>query len=101
MYAGRTIEEADSASLFENPRHPYTVGLFGAMPGAGRRKARLKEIPGMVPPLHERPAGCAFAPRCELARADCRASVPSLAGAGPAHAVACLVVSSPGVELTG
>ena len=92
MYAGRTIEEADSASLFANPKHPYTAGLFGAMPSSGNRKSRLTEIPGMVPPLHEHSAGCTFAPRCEQARAECRMGVPALMPAGPAHWVACPVV---------
>jgi peptide/nickel transport system ATP-binding protein len=93
MYAGRTIEEADAATLFAHPRHPYTIGLFGSMPGQGRRKSRLKEIPGMVPALHERPAGCAFAPRCGLVQPACRAWVPTLVGADGAHAVACRVVT--------
>jgi peptide/nickel transport system ATP-binding protein len=93
MYAGRTIEEADSETLFGNPMHPYTVGLFGSMPGAGGRKSRLKEIPGMVPPLHDRPPGCAFAPRCEQARPSCRVQVPISSAVGPNHAVACPVVA--------
>ena len=94
MYSGRSIEEADSAAFFAAPRHPYTLGLFGSMPGPGRRKSRLKEIPGMVPPLHTRQSGCAFAPRCEFVIDRCRSDTPALVEREGGHSVACHVVAA-------
>jgi oligopeptide/dipeptide ABC transporter ATP-binding protein len=95
MYAGRKVEEASAAELFERPGHPYTTGLLGSIPNVevaahirGRR-TRLNEIKGMVPPLTGLPQGCTFAPRCGLASAECRAAYPPLAEHRPGHWVAC------------
>jgi oligopeptide/dipeptide ABC transporter ATP-binding protein len=63
MYAGRIVEEARVRDLFRDPRHPYTRGLLGSMPG-GARGARLQAIQGTVPPLGQLPPGCPFSPRC-------------------------------------
>jgi oligopeptide/dipeptide ABC transporter ATP-binding protein len=63
MYAGRIVEEAPVRELFRDPRHPYTRGLLGSIPG-GARGSKLKAIHGTVPPLGHLPPGCAFAPRC-------------------------------------
>ncbi len=86
MYAGRVVEEGPTAGVFAGMAHPYTRALFAASPHeAGGLPA---PIPGQVPdPLH-RPPGCAFAPRCARAAADCTRAVPKLLGAG-AHRVAC------------
>jgi len=103
MYAGRVVESGRTDDVFAHMAHPYTRGLFAASPraamlaparGAGGRKPRLLAIPGQVPdPLH-RPAGCAFAPRCPRAQADCRIAPPPLAPLGRPdrrdHAAACL-----------
>src|SRR5215831_12179765 len=96
MYAGKKVEEADVDALFEQPLHPYTLGLLasiprltsmgGAPPGTG---GRLKEIPGVVPPLYRLPEGCAFAPRCPFADDKCRASYPPLEQKRPRHWAAC------------
>ncbi|WP_270936241.1 ABC transporter ATP-binding protein, partial [Falsiroseomonas oryzae] len=67
MYAGRIVEEASVTDLFDHPTHPYTQGLFGATPAREQVRARLREIPGMVPSLAARPPGCAFAARCAVA----------------------------------
>jgi oligopeptide/dipeptide ABC transporter ATP-binding protein len=68
MYASRLVELADVKSLFAEPLHPYTHGLFRSLPHLGEKKQRLDTIPGSVPsPLHL-PAGCAFHPRCSLTR---------------------------------
>jgi peptide/nickel transport system ATP-binding protein len=91
MYAGRIVEEAPVLELFDRPAHPYTRGLLASVPhGAGRRRRRLPEIPGVVPSLREPIAGCAFAPRCPLAIDACRAEAPALREVGPAHRAACL-----------
>jgi len=94
MYAGRKVEEAPVAALFRRPRHPYTVGLLGSVPrivrGSPPPRTRLAEIPGMLPSLSERLAGCAFAPRCSLATEACRrAPPPPLKEQAPHHFAAC------------
>jgi oligopeptide/dipeptide ABC transporter ATP-binding protein len=93
MYAGRKVEEAAAAELFDNPGHPYTKGLLGSIPhldaAAHSRRARLNEIKGMVPSLFDLPAGCSFAARCSLATDECRATVPPLEQHRPGHWVAC------------
>jgi peptide/nickel transport system ATP-binding protein len=93
MYAGRTVEEAPVAQLYRNPRHPYTQGLFGAVPRLGSSlsdgESRLAEIPGVVPSLKERIPGCVFASRCTLAADICRQAAPGLEAKAPAHRAAC------------
>jgi oligopeptide/dipeptide ABC transporter ATP-binding protein len=93
MYAGRIVEEAPVAALFESPQHPYTAGLLGAValeravPGT-----RLPEIGGSVPSLLALPPGCAFAPRCARAVAACaQARPPLLPRGGSARRSACFV----------
>ena len=85
MYAGRKIEEAATAALFAAPQHPYTRGLLAASPeiqpgdvSTSRERARLTEIPGMVPALDAMPPGCRFAPRCPELRPGCTAAPPPL-----------------------
>ena len=94
MYAGRKVEEAPVAALFARPAHPYTVGLLGAVPklvaeAGGTARTRLAEIPGLVPSLRARIAGCAFAPRCARADDRCRTEAPALRPLGPGHEAAC------------
>ena len=77
MYAGEIVEQAPVIDIFARPRHPYTKGLLGSIPGKDQIEngARLKAIPGTVPPLHDMPKGCAFAPRCQYASAGCEQPV--------------------------
>jgi oligopeptide/dipeptide ABC transporter ATP-binding protein len=100
MYAGRVVEEADKRAIFRSPRHPYTIGLLGSIPRVDQsrragemRKTRLDAIPGQAPPPLDRPAGCAFAPRCAMAIDACRAAEPPLVPVGPAHSSACIRVA--------
>jgi len=94
MYAGRKVEEASVAALFETPLHPYTVGLLRSVPSLepdsddGRRR-RLTEIPGMVPSLLDIPPGCRFAPRCPFATEECVAAEPPLTEHRPGQWAAC------------
>lgn len=93
MYAGRKVEEADVADLFENPLHPYTRGLLASVPrpqtSDGEPRRRLAEIPGMVPQLDTAPRGCTFAPRCEIAVGRCDSEIPLLEEKAPKHWAAC------------
>ena len=93
MYAGRKVEEARVSELFRSPRHPYTQGLLGALPRLGSslnvKATRLVEIPGAVPSLKQRIAGCVFASRCALARDVCRHVPPALELKAPGHLAAC------------
>ena len=92
MYAGRLMETADAATLFRNPRNPYTVGLLGSIPVLGNTEGgRLRAIPGIVPSLFSLPEGCRFSDRCPEAFADCRRVVPPLAAVGENHFVRCLL----------
>jgi peptide/nickel transport system ATP-binding protein len=93
MYAGRKVEEAPVASLFETPRHPYTRGLLEALPKLGSslsgRAGRLAEIPGIVPSLKRKIEGCVFAERCSMATDVCRSLAPAMEQKAPHHGVAC------------
>ncbi len=88
MYAGAVVEEAETATLFRHPRHPYTVGLLRCLPRPGDSKAvgQLEPIPGRLPPATAQPEGCAFAPRCALAQPICRQVAPPLYHASPSGA---------------
>ena len=90
MYAGRTIEQADTEALFDRHSHPYTRGLLGAVPNPARHaEGGLREIPGRVPTMRESPPACTFADRCGYADDVCRQERPLLK-AGPAgHPVRC------------
>ncbi len=93
MYAGRKVEEAPVRQLFARPRHPYTQGLLGAVPKLGSSLAggttRLAEIPGLVPSLKKRIAGCVFAGRCPQVQDVCRALAPGLEEKAQGHIAAC------------
>ncbi|TQF05283.1 ABC transporter ATP-binding protein [Kitasatospora acidiphila] len=89
MYAGRVVESAPVDELFGAPRHPYTLGLIGAVPRLDRDGGPLVPIPGNPPALVDLPPGCPFAPRCPLAGDDCRTAEPPLTGTD-GHQAACL-----------
>lgn len=88
VYAGRIVEKGGVLEVYTNPAHPYTVGLFGALPtmNTGRR---LTPIPGMMPDPAQEPVGCPFAPRCQYATDICREQMPELRKLGDKHYVAC------------
>jgi oligopeptide/dipeptide ABC transporter ATP-binding protein len=93
MYAGQIVEEAETRTLFKQPKHPYTVGLIGSIPVLGVVKDELDVIPGNVPNLINLPAGCRFAPRCR-ARVEhnleiCFQEEPKLLPVAPNHTVRC------------
>ncbi|MDI7258401.1 MAG: ABC transporter ATP-binding protein [Thermodesulfobacteriota bacterium] len=93
MYSGKIVEEAPVVPMFEEPLHPYTIGLLGSIPKLGAKamggKQRLSEIPGMVPSVNDLPQGCYFHPRCARARAICRREEPELIEIAPGRRIAC------------
>ena len=94
MYAGEIVEEGPIRTIFEGPRHPYTIGLFDCLPTVGWRRgsARLRPMPGQAPPPAERAPGCRFANRCEHAIPELCTSepIPLRVAAEPAsHRVRC------------
>jgi oligopeptide transport system ATP-binding protein len=92
MYAGRIVESGDVYTIFQSPRHPYTIGLMDSLPKLTEDEEWLRPIPGAPPSLINRPSGCAFHPRCFLSqgRLRCRDEVPALHTAeGSGHRAAC------------
>jgi oligopeptide/dipeptide ABC transporter ATP-binding protein len=89
MYAGQIIEAGPTESLFEQPAHPYTIGLQSAFPDLDEQRAELISMPGAPPGMHAREDACRFAPRCPFVQAVCRqrAPVPTEVAAG--HVAAC------------
>ena len=77
MYAGNIVEAGDVLPIFEAPKHPYTQALLRSHPSRSMRGRRLRTIPGVVPSLRDLPAGCKFAPRCEMARQICHTHEPA------------------------
>jgi oligopeptide/dipeptide ABC transporter ATP-binding protein len=95
MYAGRKVEEGSIDAILTHPAHPYTRALLACRPGVARAldDKPLLEIPGVVPPLDQLPAGCAFADRCPSAGDACRASQPDLVDLAAGHRAACFVAA--------
>ncbi|TIT42186.1 MAG: ABC transporter ATP-binding protein, partial [Mesorhizobium sp.] len=78
MYLGRIVEEASSDVIFQSPRHPYTKALVSSMPIPGKKLEGRVILQGEPPNPAARPSGCAFHPRCPVARDICRTSTPEL-----------------------
>jgi oligopeptide/dipeptide ABC transporter ATP-binding protein len=93
MYAGRVVELGDVYTIFNSPRHPYTVGLMSSLARLDMDQEWLRPIPGQPPSLVTPPPGCAFHPRCAQSqgRVECRTAVPALRsfGEGGRHLSAC------------
>jgi len=97
LYAGTLVEEGTAAELFDNPRHPYTVGLLRCLPARGRRKSDgpLETIQGSLPSPGSAIQGCVFADRCQLADDKCRESPPPLFDLGRGHFSRCFYHDRP------
>lgn len=81
------MEEAEINDLFENPLHPYTMGLLASIPGLTKDKSeRLQSIPGSPPDMTKPPKGCPFASRCQFARNICAAECPPFVQVGSRQA---------------
>jgi oligopeptide/dipeptide ABC transporter ATP-binding protein len=89
MYAGSIVEEASVEEIFMHPQHPYSQGLWGAIPHVDEEKKTLAVIPGMVPDLSTPPAGCKFHPRCRFRFDPCDKLFPPFFQVSPDHFVSC------------
>ncbi len=89
MYAGSIVEYGNIESIFNNPLHPYTRGLLGAIPRLDEDRKWLDVIPGSVPNLIYPPSGCRFHPRCSLAKDICKKVKPKPIEVERGHTVAC------------
>ena len=92
MYAGRMVEQAPVARLFDHPLHPYTRGLLSCVPTLAQDQDRLIAIPGNLPEPGNRPTGCRYSTRCQHAIAACATTLPTLQTYHPNHQAACLRV---------
>jgi oligopeptide/dipeptide ABC transporter ATP-binding protein len=88
MYAGRLMELADTREIFNNPKHPYTMGLLDSIPK--KKGTALKPIAGIVPRPEDLPAGCKFMDRCRYAIAECGAREPGLREISARHQARCI-----------
>ena len=88
MYAGKVAEVAPVNNLFDNPCHPYTIGLLDSIP-TRKKGGRLSEIKGVVPTLLDRPDGCYYNPRCPKVMDICREKSPKLKKTGADSMAAC------------
>jgi len=96
MYSGSLVEDGDVDSLFYDTAHPYTRGLLASLPrlDARDRSEPLYRIPGFQPPPAQRPSGCPFHPRCDIAIAGvCDVERPSVHVIGPSHQATCHAIS--------
>ena len=90
MYAGEIVERGTLEDIFEDARHPYTIGLFGAIPNLEKETEFLYQIEGLMPDPTNLPSGCPFSPRCTYAEDLCREQKPVMMDIpGEEHAVKC------------
>ena len=92
MYAGRIVEKGTADDIYDDPRHPYTLGLMASIPQIDQDdKAKLIPIEGQPPDLANLPPGCAFHPRCIYAVEKCRVDTPRLESVSDHHEKACWI----------
>ena len=89
VYAGNIVEYGTKEEIFDHPVHPYTLGLFHALPDINKEVNRLQPIAGMPPDPSDLPSGCSFAPRCPYAEGVCRSGEPDLVQLGGQHICKC------------
>ena len=90
VYAGEIVEYGTLEEIFDHPTHPYTIGLFGALPDVNRKLHRLAAINGMPPDPTDLPRGCKFSPRCPYADEACRQKKPEMEEMGGTHVCRCI-----------
>lgn len=89
VYAGEVVEYGTKEALFDHPAHPYTIGLFGALPDLSKNVSRLSPVEGLPPDPSNLPAGCSFAPRCTYATDACNQTHMRMAKISENHYVRC------------
>lgn len=94
IYAGEIVEYGDKDSIFDDPSHPYTIGLFGAIPNLEVDTRRLANIDGLPPDPSNLPEGCYFSPRCPYATEKCMTERPELSELSPGHMCRCWNLSA-------
>ncbi|MDR1538853.1 MAG: ABC transporter ATP-binding protein [Clostridiales bacterium] len=89
MYGGEILEYGEKDEIFEHPLHPYTLGLFGAIPDLETDVRRLANIEGLPPNPADLPAGCCFSPRCPHIEEECKTRKFQLFHIGHGHYCRC------------
>lgn len=90
VYAGEVVEIGSKEEIFDHPSHPYTVGLFGALPDLSKNVKRLSPVEGLPPDPSCIPKGCSFAPRCPHATEACKNGAVQMKNLGGTHQVRCI-----------
>lgn len=98
VYAGEIIEYGSKRSIFKNPSHPYTIGLFGAIPDLDQDTRRLANIEGLPPDPTNLPEGCRFHPRCPYATEECKKKAVPMREIETGHFLRCFHGSVSGKE---
>lgn len=102
MYAGIVVEEGSVWQIFQDPSHPYTMGLLESLPGRREKGQELATIPGTVPDPTMKPSGCPFHPRCNFFLESCRDQFPPMCNFGDDHLARCPVIhEEPLLKLIG
>ena len=96
IYAGEIVEWGSLEEIYDHPTHPYTIGLFGAIPDLNAKVRRLSPIEGLPPDPTDLPQGCYFAPRCPHATDACREKHPRLHHLGGTHYCLCDKINQEG-----
>ncbi len=89
MYAGQIVEYGNLEHIFDNPKHPYTKGLFDSLPSLDKDVERLKPIKGLMPDPANLPSGCKFHTRCDHICDNCKETEPAFFEIEPGHFVRC------------
>lgn len=90
VYAGQILEAGSLEDIFDHPSHPYTVGLFGAIPSLDGDEEMLHPVPGMTPNPADLPSGCKFHPRCKHCTEECKNTEVPMKEIAPGHFCRCL-----------
>jgi len=99
MYAGQVVETGSVEAVFQEPRHPYTLGLLRSVPDFEKVQDTLESIPGQPPDLVLPPPGCRFHPRCPFVQDDCRSGSFPLRWVGAGRATACIHPDAPAASV--
>lgn len=99
IYAGEIVEIGSIEEIFENAKHPYTIGLFNSIPNLDHDRERLEVIEGLMPDPYEIPPGCKFAQRCKQRQTECDQFDGEVVQIAEYHQVRCLLYRSSGEML--